>query len=342
MDLDIYPWHKKKWLTLQGMRNKSPHALLFHGPDGTGIIDFAVSFARSLLCEHHNENGDACGRCESCHWFDQDSHPDFRKLSPESFDVEQSNEDSRPEETDSKKNKNPSKKIPIEAIRQLNSYVNITTHRGGFRVMVIYPVESMTQEASNALLKILEEPPPNSLFLLVTSHIGSLLPTILSRCAKLAFPLPTKDESLNWLKEQHVPDAERWLAEQGGAPLSAKNAFEQEANASEHALFLQQLGNISDRTLLKTAEKLQKVPMEQIVLWFQRWLYDLLSQKLTNSIRYYPTHSRNIQKLAGNANMAKLLETIKLTNERKRRADHPLVPRLVLEDLLLEYNQIFR
>jgi len=342
MDSNIYPWHKKNWRTLQGMGNKIPHALLLHGPEGTGIVDFANFFAKSMLCEDRTEDGNACGKCESCHWFDQNSHPDFKKLSPESMDGEQSSENTISEESDSKKSKSPSKKIPIEAIRQLNGYANITTHRGGLRVMLIYPVESMTQEASNALLKILEEPPANTLFLLVSSHIGTLLPTILSRCSKLAFPLPTLKESLDWLSMHQVNDAERWLAEQGGAPLLAKEAAEQEMNGAEHALFLQQLCSLSDQSLLKTAEQLQKVPIRQIVLWYQRWLYDLLSQNLTGSVRYYPIHCKSIEKLARIINRRKLLEVIKQATERKKRADHPLVPRLVLEDMLLEYNQIFK
>ena len=342
IDSGIYPWHKKNWQTLQGMGNKIPHALLLHGPEGTGIVDFANSFAKSLLCEHRKEEGGACGKCQSCHWFDQESHPDFRKLFPESFDNDQGSDAIKSEDTDSKKSKSPSKKIPIEAVRQLNGYVNITTHRGGLRIMLIYPVESMTQEASNALLKILEEPPENSLFLLVSSHIGSLLPTILSRCAKLAFPLPTQMESLEWLKEHLVDEAERWLAEQGGAPLLAKEAAEQKLNVVEHTLFLQQLCSLSDKSLLKTAEQLQKVPVRQIILWFQRWLYDLLSQSLTGCIRYYPAQSEIIRKLSGKASLGKLLEVIKQTTERKRRADHPLVQRLVMEDMLFEYNQIFK
>jgi DNA polymerase-3 subunit delta' len=102
----------------------------------------------------------------------------------------------------SAKSKTPSKDIKIEQIRNLADFMNISTHRQGLRVVVLYPAEALNTPASNALLKTLEEPPPGTLFLLASNSLDRLLPTILSRCRKFALPMPSHEQALTWLKAQ--------------------------------------------------------------------------------------------------------------------------------------------
>ncbi|MBR7069101.1 MAG: DNA polymerase III subunit delta' [Oxalobacter sp.] len=340
----IYPWHQKNWLRLQKMGTSLPHALIFHGPEGTGIEDFAEIWAKTLLCENRHDESSACGRCSSCRWFDQGSHPDYQRLTPDALDPDPEsgtvNSDTS-EDTSNKKTKQPSKKIPIDAIRQLHDFVNITTHRGGFRVILIYPAEAMTMEASNAVLKMLEEPPANTFFLLITNQLGALLPTILSRCGKLAFPLPDKAEALAWLEQQQIKDPDIWLAEQGGAPLAALKASETDTNNNEHAILLDCLALPNLTSVLKTAEQLQKIPVKQSIIWMQRWLYDLVSKRQADTIRYHPRQHQAIERLASKADLPKLLMATKQMVDRRKTAEYPLVPRLVLEDMLLDYLKIF-
>ena len=344
MEKQLYPWHQKNWQRLQKMGKSLPHALIFHGPEGTGIADFAEIWAKTLLCENRQGEEPACGECSSCRWFDQGSHPDFQRLTPDALDGESDSggaDGEAGEETAAKKTKQASMKIPINAIRQLHDFVNITTHRGGFRIILIYPVETMTTEASNALLKMLEEPPAQTFFLLVTNQLGALLPTILSRCGKLAFPLPDRAEALAWLEQQQVKDAETWLAEQGGAPLAALEASETNLNAKEHALLLESLSAPRLAILLKTAEQLQRVPVRQSIIWVQRWLYDLVSQRQADTVRYHPRHQQVIKQLAPKADLQRLMAMVKQMADRRKTAEHPLVPRLVLEDMLMDYLKIF-
>lgn len=344
MEKQLYPWHQKNWQRLQKMGKSLPHALIFYGPEGTGIEDFAEIWAKTLLCEQRQGDEPACSQCSSCRWFDQGSHPDYQRLTPDALDDDSDSgtaEGDAREETVSKKTKQPSKKIPINAIRQLHDFVNITTHRGGFRIILIYPAETMTTEASNALLKMLEEPPAQTFFLLVTNHLSALLPTILSRCGKLAFPLPDKADALAWLKQHQIKDAEIWLSEQGGAPLAALEASETDLNGKEHALLLESLSAPHLATLLKTAEQLQKVPVRQSIIWVQRWLYDLVSQRQADTIRYHPRHQQTIIQLAAKADLHRLIAMTKQMVDRRRTAEHPLVPRLVLEDMLMDYLKIF-
>ena len=106
-------------------------------------------------------------------------------------------------------------------------------------------------------------------------------------------------------------------------------------------VLLNELATPNDTELLKTAEKLQKVPMADLVTWHQRWLYDLLSLRLAGNLRYYPRYRPALESMAKKADIDQLLNLLKKVNERKKTADHPLVPRLALEDMLLDYRKIF-
>ncbi|HEY7803763.1 MAG TPA: DNA polymerase III subunit delta', partial [Orrella sp.] len=95
------------------------------------------------------------------------------------------------------------------------------THRGGWRVVVLYPAEALSVVSANALLKALEEPPANTLFLLASDAPDRLLPTLVSRCQKFALKLPDIDQCVQWLKQNGVDKPQAWLAAAGGAPLAA-------------------------------------------------------------------------------------------------------------------------
>ncbi|MDB5791124.1 MAG: holB [Massilia sp.] len=339
--MTIYPWQQASWNALQAMRERLPHAILFHGPAGIGKADFIETFAQSLLCENVRADGRACGACPSCGWFVQHNHPDYRRVRPEALEDEPGVDGDGGEGSDgdkkSKSAKAPSKEIKIEQIRALADFMNISTHRQGLRVVVLYPAEALNMPASNALLKTLEEPPPGTVFLLASNGIDRLLPTILSRCRKFALPTPDHAAALAWLQSQGVQDADSWLREEGGAPLAA---LEKSSGGSREELdtLLGFLARPNIEGALRQAEKLSKTPLAALVSWQQRWLYDLLACKLSGRVRYYPRYQKELAALAGNVHTANLLRAIKSANERRATADHPLSPKLFVEDMLLDYT----
>jgi DNA polymerase-3 subunit delta' len=215
--------------------------------------------------------------------------------------------------------------------------MNISTHRQGLRVVVLYPAEALNMPASNALLKTLEEPPPGTVFLLASNGLDRLLPTILSRCRKFALPMPDHAAALAWLEAQGVQDADGWLREQGGAPLAALSQAETGSREELDAL-LQILAQPSVDAALRAADKLSKAPLASLVAWQQRWLYDVFSYKLSGTIRYYPRYRQQLANLAGRVHTARLMQAIKSTNDRRAVADHPLSPKLFVEDMLLDYT----
>jgi len=321
------------------MRARLPHAILFHGPAGIGKADFIEAFAQALLCENVRPDGHACGTCASCGWFAQGNHPDYRRVRPEALEdeVPAAEGEDAPAEEKKAKSKTASKEIKIEQVRALADFMNISTHRQGLRVVVLYPAEALNMPASNALLKTLEEPPPGTVFLLASNGLDRLLPTILSRCRKFALPMPDHAQALAWLEAQGVQDADGWLREQGGAPLAALVQAETGSREELDGL-LQVLAQPSVDAALRSADKLSKAPLAALVAWQQRWLYDVFSYKLSGVIRYYPRYQRELAALAGRVHVADLMQAIKSTNERRAVADHPLSPKLFVEDMLLDYT----
>lgn len=338
--MKIYPWQEPAWTQLQQMRQRLPHAILFYGPAGIGKADFIEAFAQSLLCENVRPDGHACGECSSCGWFSHGNHPDYRRVRPEAMEDEvpaAEGEDAGEADKKSKSSKTASKDIKIEQIRALSDFMNISTHRQGLRVVVLYPAEALNMPSSNALLKTLEEPPPGTVFLLASNGLDRLLPTILSRCRKFALPMPDHAQALAWLEAQGVQDADGWLREQGGAPLAALVQAETGSREELDAL-LHILAQPSVDAALRAADKLSKAPLASLVAWQQRWLYDVFSYKLSGTIRYYPRYRQQLANLAGRVHTAKLMQAIKSTNERRAVADHPLSPKLFVEDMLLDYT----
>lgn len=341
MDASFYPWQSAAWQQIQQLRARLPHAILFHGPEGIGKTVFAESLGQALLCQTPAAGGQACGRCDSCVWFAQHNHPDYRRVRPEALEEDLDNDtDEGGDGKKAKSTKAPSREIKIDQVRALADFMNISTHRQGMRVILLYPAEALNTAAANALLKMLEEPPPATVFLLVSNSLDRLLPTILSRCRKFALSLPSQEEALAWLSEQGVDDADVWLAEQGGAPLAA-HALAQSGVRETMDEFLRLLSSPGVDGALKAAERLQKTPVIDLVSWLQRWLYDVFSLKLAGRIRYYPRYRKELAALADQVQLGAILPALKRLGERRAVADHPLAARLFIEDMLLDYTRLF-
>lgn len=334
----LYPWQQDDWARLQVVRYRPPQALLFKGTKGIGKFDLALQFAHSLLCQQPRETGLACGVCAACRWLSQGSHPDFRLLQPEALSSETlPAESGDTDEPASKSSKKASKQIKVEQIRDLADFFALTAHQGGRRVVIIHPAEAMNPNAANALLKNLEEPPPDLLFILVTHKSQQLLPTILSRC--LAFPLTLPDRlvAANWLKQQGVAQPAQVLAVCGFAPLQAKD------DATENELrdkFLNALRLPARLDVFALAEVLQKTEQVRVVHWLQQWCYDLASVQLTGCVRYHLGDEALIQKLVASVDSLDLMRLQKQLQIARREAQHTLNPKLFFESLLLDYGRV--
>ena len=326
-----YPWHTQTFEALLKRRDRLPHALLLRGREGIGKLAFAEAVARALLCESPQAGGRACGKCAACGWMEQGSHPDFRRLEPEIL--------SEPRELEDGPEKKPSLEIRIEQVREIAGFIAMTTHRGGAKVVLIHPAETLNGNAANALLKNLEEPPPGTHFLLVAHRWHLLLPTIRSRCEQVVLAPPSHDTARGWLEQQKLRDADLALAQAGGAPLLAVR-FDEDYWRQREALLTAITSPGFDS--LSAAELLRETAPALIVGWLQKWAFDLVSHKVTGRVRYNPDFADAI---AGTAGRLDFLEAVRFQRQMvrlQRIVSHPLNARLFLEHMLLEYGALLR
>ncbi|WP_175940305.1 DNA polymerase III subunit delta' [Caballeronia sp. BCC1704] len=342
----IYPWQTDDWQRLQQLRAHWPHALLLHGEAGIGKLAFAQHLAQGLLCETPVPNGEPCGTCPACLWFSQGNHPDYRAVLPEALaalagpsGADDASAD-KADDGEGKKTRAPSKEIKIEQVRALLDFCSLGSHRGGLRVVLLYPAEALNVAASNALLKTLEEPPSGVVFLLVSARIDRLLPTIISRCRQWPMSLPDANAARAWLASQGVEDAASLLAEAGGAPLAALSLAHDE-NRALRDFTLAQLAAGPNCDAFACGENLQKLPVPMVLGWLQRWLYDVLAQRTAGRPRYFPGAGKALARCAQAADPAALARCIKAVTRQRAVENHPLNARLVFEELFLAYRGIF-
>jgi DNA polymerase-3 subunit delta' len=338
----IYPWQTDDWQRLQQLRAHWPHALLLHGEAGIGKLHFAQHLAQGLLCEKPAANGEPCGTCPACLWFSQGNHPDYRAVLPEALAGLAGDDASadKADDGDSKKTRAPSKEIKIEQVRALLDFCGVGSHRGGLRVVLLYPAEALNIAAANALLKTLEEPPSGVVFLLVSARIDRLLPTIISRCRQWPMSVPNASDARAWLASQGVDDAAGLLAEAGGAPLAAL-ALASDEHRALRDFTLAQLAAGPNCDAFACGENLQKLPVPMVLGWLQRWLYDLLAQRTAGRPRYFPGAGKTLARCAQSADPAALARYIKTVTRQRAVENHPLNARLVFEELFLAYRGIF-
>jgi DNA polymerase-3 subunit delta' len=335
--MSALPWHAGMLAAVMARRRRMPHALLLHGRTGIGKVELARAIAKSMLCEAPVD-GIACDACVACNWFAQGNHPDYREISPDA--------DAAPDEAEEgavaeAKGEKKSVLIKIDQIRAVMDFMTLSTHRAGFRVLLLHPAEALAAAAANALLKTLEEPPDKSLILLVSGQPARLLPTIRSRCQKIAVPMPAPAAARRWLEAQGVANATGALAQAGGAPLLALELGQAEAQAFRRRL-TDQLTRPSGAQLLAYSAAIDREAVEPFLYWMQTWVTDLALARSTGRVRHHLEHGEALTRIAQRCDPERLFALDDKLREARRLALHPLNPRLLVESLLLTYNRAVR
>ena len=317
----IYPWHESAWRQLAAQWNNRPNAWLLTGRRDTGKTAFARHLAQALLCEQPQAEHQPCGNCPSCHLFAQGSHPDYYELAPE-----------LPAEGESARKL---LQIKIDAVRAVLSPLLQSSVRGGLRVVLVQPAETMNTQAANALLKMLEEPPASVVFLLVTHNKDRLLPTIKSRCRPFLLPAPSAEEALGYLKTQNTPQAEALLAFHSGAPLFAAEP-EQDAMREELCQLLAKPRLLAILDYAAAFDK-QKWPLAVFLDWLHKWLADIALAQQNLPPLYYPQHQAAIFQVASRTRGAALFQLVHTLNRLSPYGRHTLSVRMQVENLLTGY-----
>lgn len=366
----IAPWLEPIWDSMN--LAAFPNAVLIHGQSGIGKFEFSIELAKALLCETPSAIK-PCNQCEACRWFDSGNHPDFIALVPETHRklLPQGDFDSDAESPKKSKNsqadgdgdapeKKEKKSISIEDARGAIEGLSIGSHRGGNRVILVYPLEMLRSDSANTLLKSLEEPPKNTIFILLADRLDRVLPTIRSRCRLLSAPRPDRLNGLHWLHAQlnKIPglkmsdaDVESIYDEQGGAPYAVLDSLIARHNQDEKdeltiaiqasRYLLQAMAQGARINWLEAADKTQKARYSVLLATMQRWVSDVQSCAQMGLPRYYPKHEATIKTLAQQARLPKLLGFWKSLTQARRHENHPLATRIQLEALLSQYQQVF-
>lgn len=188
--------HQKQWqyLKMIAEMDRLPHAFLFSGPSSVGKKTLAIEFIKFLNCKNRTESGYPCQVCRNCLDIDRNTYPDLYILEPKS------------EKHNSPKNDLSKSKrfIQISQIRDLGQRLSLHSYRSRIKTVIIDQAHKMTQDAQSALLKLIEEPLGDTLFIFITEFPEDLLPTIISRCERVKFYSVPKNEIENYLKKNDV------------------------------------------------------------------------------------------------------------------------------------------
>jgi len=318
---ELYPWLNDSWKQWCSVPERMPHALLLNGTAGLGKNLFARRLAAGLLCQSPMDDGAPCGHCKSCHLFSVGNHPDFLHITTE--------EDAS--------------MIVVDQIRALISYLSLRPHTSSRKVVTLTPAEAMNINAANSLLKALEEPPADTVLILV-SHAPQLLSaTIRSRCTQVSIHAPAQASAIDWLANNGIDSsaATDLLAAANGAPL--------------RAMELHKLGFSQARTMmladLQALQSRTGDPVECATRWKQMgavfclaWLSGLIADMIqTISMRDQtlrlnnPSLATSIREMAARLRPDRLFELFEQTVESSRLATTPLDDTLLIEDILIRW-----
>ena len=296
-----------------------PHAIIFSGIEGIGKRKIAEIFAASLLCENLTD-GEPCGICSNCKLMIGKSHPDFYVVEPE--------------ETKTARN------IKIGQIRNLQSQVSLRPVQADRRIVIIDGAEFMKKEAANCLLKTLEEPSSQTIFILITANRAGLLMTVRSRCVTINFERLTEEEIKSKLLQQEIEieHAEKLSIISGGSlgraiKLSESGGYEMRESALD---FLERIckAEISNEDIFTKGAQISEWTREQFsdfVTYIQKILRDIFL--LDAAKLYNPDLELRLREIK--ISEEKLFEMVKIGTEIQKRLKSNANLRLLAESYFL-------
>ena len=312
--------HEKPLETLRAAlaNRRLHHAYLFLGPEGIGKRTMGLALAQAIHCGEREK--DFCGECVNCLRIQSGNHPDVRVIGPAAG----------------------KKEISIQQIRTIEKELNFRAFSGK-KIALIDPATLMNLPAQNALLKTLEEPPPESLLILVASNSGGLLPTLRSRCLRIAFGPLSRDVIAAYLsqKQTMARDDAQLIAAMSKGSLGAALELDREELVQQRRDWITTVCSLRPgdyRTAMDAAEALSGSRDESLkfLAWLETWYRDLLIYHVTRDTRELVNLDAlaQIQQQAAAGNSESILSSLTQAAGATARIQRNLNRRMVLEELL--------
>jgi DNA polymerase-3 subunit delta' len=297
------------------------HAYLFVGPEGVGKKTIALGLAKAIHCAQKTD--DFCGRCVDCARIQDGNHPDVRVIDPQAG----------------------KKEISIQQVREIEKNLNLRSFSGGTKIAIVDPATLMNLPGQNALLKTLEEPPPNCLLILVAGNSGALLPTLRSRCLRLAFGPLRREVLADFLTARKAvsKDEADFLAAMAMGSIGAAVKMDNEELRENRRAWIEWLASLRPgdyRAALGAADALASHRDEPLkfIEWAESWYRDLLIYAVTRDSRDLVNRDlmARLEDESARGTLEHMLFCIGETTQAGARIQRNLNRRMVLEELLFK------
>lgn len=345
-----HPWNQDLWRRLTARPDQLAHALLLAGPAGVGKHAFALELAHFLLCEAPFD-GKPCGRCQNCQLYRAGTHPDLHIVQTE--ELTETNDDLaaryarrylpvRKGET-----KKYSGEIRVDQVRALIEAQQTHAHISRRKIVIFCAAERLNVNAANSLLKLLEEPAADTIFLLVSANPARMAATIRSRCNPVSFTIPPAQVARAWLAKRLPDGAELDLLLElaGGAPLTAA-AWQTEGFLERRHLLLAEVAGLALGTHepVACAARWVSTGLAGNLGWLQGWMADLIRVRMVGQPPrlFNPDACELLHKLGKQLKSSQLYALFEAVCDAKSRLGSALDEGLLAEDILIRWTNVVR
>ncbi|MCH9017210.1 MAG: DNA polymerase III subunit delta' [Chloroflexi bacterium] len=314
--------------TLQQRRQS--HAYLLSGPPHVGKMAMAINLSQAVNCLEGP--GAPCGTCTQCTRIAAGLHADISILVP----------------GQGEEGRSPKTVIGIDAIKELIHRVSLNPYEGSSSVVIIDGAESMSDDAANALLKTLEEPPPQVMFLLLTANEGAVLPTIRSRCQRMVLVPLSRDAMVQRLVSGHqtTPEqAEHLFRLSRGCLGWAIGALDDAQVLEQRQADLERMQETLDaglETRFTYANEIASLfgsdrdaAKDLLALWLRWWRDLLLIKEGAEEFLHNADYSDSLRNQASGLSTAEIVQFINRLMQTLSNLDSNVNPRLAMEVLML-------
>jgi DNA polymerase-3 subunit delta' len=302
-------------------KNRLHHAFLFLGAEGVGKRTVALSLAMAVQCLE--KVGDFCNICANCVKIRSGHHPDVRLLGllPQR------------------------KEISIQQVREMERELNFHPFSGRKKIAIVDPAALMNASAQNALLKTLEEPPRDSLLILISTGIGGLLPTLLSRCLRLSFPpLPVELVTRFLVSERGIKQEKaEILAAMTMGSLGAAIRLEAEDLLEKRKIWAEKIDSLERenyREGMVLAEEFAGTREKSLEFleWLEGWYRDILVYHATENLQGIRNFDmeKEIKNQARLYKLERILFLLAHAVRTRARVQRNVNRRMALENLFVE------